>query len=54
MNRGNIAGVLFAFSGVVGLVHFVVAQGTLLSNAFTGLTGVSFLLVGRLMYLRDD
>ncbi|MFT4932910.1 MAG: TctA family transporter [Natronomonas sp.] len=54
MNRSNIAGVLFAFSGVVGFVHFVVTQGTLLSNAFTGLIGVSFLLVGRLMWLRDD
>lgn len=54
MNRGNIAGLLFAIAGVIGLVHFVVAQGTLLSNAFTGLTGVSFLSSGRLIWLRDD
>jgi hypothetical protein len=54
MNRSNIAGILFAIAGGISLAHFVVAQGALLSNAFPALSGASFLLVGRLMWLRDD
>lgn len=53
MNRSNIAGLLFAFTGVVGLTQLAVAQGALLSNGFAGFTGVSFLLVGWLMWFRD-
>jgi hypothetical protein len=50
METNTIAAILFTITGVIGLVYFVVADGTLGSNLFKGLTALSFILVGRLMY----
>jgi hypothetical protein len=52
MENNTIAAILFTITGVIGLVYFVVADGTLGSNMFKGLTALSFILVGRLMYAR--
>lgn len=52
MENNTIAAILFTLTGVIGLVYFVVAAGTLESNLFKGLTALSFILVGRLMYSR--
>jgi hypothetical protein len=50
METNTIAAILFTITGVIGLVYFVVADGTLGSNLFKGLTALSFILVGRLIY----
>jgi hypothetical protein len=53
VESNDIAAILFIITGVVGLAYFVVADGTLRSNLFEGLTGLSFILVGRLVYQKE-
>lgn len=53
MDRTDIAGLLFAISGLTALGRFALDPGFASSTLFSGLIGVGLLGLGVAMYLRD-